>query len=68
MLSAVHERGLEKNVVLTSFSEDALRKVRELDAEIETGLIYAKHKNPLKAALELKANYLVAALQVHAHS
>jgi glycerophosphoryl diester phosphodiesterase len=23
-------------------------------------LIYAKHKNPLKAALELKANYLLA--------
>ena len=25
-----------------------------------TGLIYAKHSNPIKAALELKANYLVA--------
>ncbi|MGA2681417.1 MAG: glycerophosphodiester phosphodiesterase family protein [Candidatus Bathyarchaeia archaeon] len=60
VLSVVHDRNLEKNVVVVSFLEDALRKVRELDGDIETGLIYAKHKNPLKAALDLKANYLVA--------
>jgi glycerophosphoryl diester phosphodiesterase len=60
VLTAVHKKSLEKNVVITSFLEDALRKVRELNADIETGLIYAKHKNPLKAALELKANYLLA--------
>jgi glycerophosphoryl diester phosphodiesterase len=60
VLSSVHERRLEKNVIITSFLEDALRKVRELDKDIETGLIYAKHSNPVKAALELKANYLVA--------
>ncbi len=60
VVSEVHERGLEKNVIITSFLEDALRKVRELDKDIETGLIYAKHSNPLKAAIELKANYLVA--------
>ena len=60
VLSAIHERRLEKNVIITSFLEDALRKVRELDKEVETGLIYAKHSNPVKAALELKANYLVA--------
>jgi len=28
--------------------------------DIETGLIYAKHKNPLKSALELKAQWLLA--------
>jgi glycerophosphoryl diester phosphodiesterase len=60
VLSMVHGKGVEKNVVIVSFLEDALRKVRELDEDVETGLIYAKHKNPLKAALELKANYLVA--------
>jgi glycerophosphoryl diester phosphodiesterase len=60
VLALVHENGLEKNVIVTSFLEDALRKVRELDKDIATGLIYAKHKNPLKAALELKAQYLVA--------
>ncbi|MGA3059728.1 MAG: glycerophosphodiester phosphodiesterase family protein [Candidatus Bathyarchaeia archaeon] len=60
VLSIVHEKKLAKNVVIVSFLEDALRKVRELDKDIETGLIYAKHKNPVKAALELKANYLLA--------
>jgi glycerophosphoryl diester phosphodiesterase len=60
VLSAVRENGLQKNVIIVSFIEDALRKIRELDKEVETGLIYAKHKNPVKAALELKAQYLVA--------
>jgi glycerophosphoryl diester phosphodiesterase len=60
VLSIVHEKGLEKNVVIVSFIEDALRKVRELDKDIETGFIYARHKNPLKAASELKASYLLA--------
>jgi len=59
VLSIVHGRKLEKNVVIVSFLEDSLKKVRELDENIETGLIYAKHRNPLKAALELKANYLL---------
>jgi glycerophosphoryl diester phosphodiesterase len=60
VLSIVKKKGLVKSVVIVSFLEDALRKVRELDPEIETGLIYAKHKNPLKAALELKAQWLLA--------
>ncbi len=60
VLSIVHQKELEENVVIVSFLEDALKKVRELNKDIETGLIYAKHKNPLKAALELKANYLLA--------
>lgn len=60
VLSIIHEKELEKNVVIVSFLEDALKKVRELDKDIATGLLYAKHKNPTKAALELKANYLLA--------
>lgn len=60
VISIVKMKGLVKNVVIVSFLEDALRKVRELDPEIETGLIYAKHKNPLKAALELKLQWLLA--------
>jgi glycerophosphoryl diester phosphodiesterase len=60
VLALVHENALQKNVVIVSFLEDALRKVRELDKDVATGLIYAKHKNPLKAALDLKAQYLVA--------
>ncbi|HMK95482.1 MAG TPA: glycerophosphodiester phosphodiesterase family protein [Candidatus Limnocylindrales bacterium] len=60
VLSIVHVKHVEKNVVIVSFLEDALKKVRELDKDVETGLIYAEHKNPVKAALELKANYLLA--------
>ncbi len=60
VLALISKKGLKKNVVVVSFLEDALRKVRELDPEIETGLIYAKHKNPLKAAVELKAQWLLA--------
>jgi glycerophosphoryl diester phosphodiesterase len=59
VLTAANERGLQKNVIIVSFIEEALQKVRELDNEVETGLIYARHKNPLRTALELKANYLL---------
>lgn len=59
VLAEVRKRGMEKDVVITSFLEDALKKVRERDAAIPTGLIYAKHSNPIKAALTLKANYLL---------
>ena len=59
VLSAISAKKLEKNVIITSFLEPALAKVRELNKTIETGLIYAKHKNPIKTALELKANYLL---------
>ncbi|MDH4221734.1 MAG: glycerophosphodiester phosphodiesterase family protein [Candidatus Bathyarchaeota archaeon] len=60
VLSLIHEKGLEKNVVIVSFIEEALRKVRELDNEVKTGLIYVRHKDPIKAALELKASYLLS--------
>jgi glycerophosphoryl diester phosphodiesterase len=60
VLSSVRANGLQKTVIIVSFIEDALRKIRELDKEVETGLIYVKHKNPVKAALELKAAYLVS--------
>lgn len=59
VLSAVCAKKLEKNVIIVSFLEPALAKTRELNPEIQTGLIYAKHKNLIKAALTLKANYLL---------
>jgi glycerophosphoryl diester phosphodiesterase len=34
VLSLVRENGLQKNVIITSFLEDALRKIRELDNEV----------------------------------
>jgi glycerophosphoryl diester phosphodiesterase len=60
VLATVRENGLQKNVMLVSFLEEALRKVKALDKEVETGLIYVKHKNPIKAALDLEAGYLLS--------
>jgi glycerophosphoryl diester phosphodiesterase len=59
LLKLVSQRGLEENVIIVSFLEEALRIVRELNDKVETGLIYSKHKNPVKAALDLKANWLL---------
>jgi len=59
VLSIIRERGLEKNVIITSFLDEAIRKVRDLDSDVETGLIYVRHSNPIKTALDLKANYLL---------
>jgi glycerophosphoryl diester phosphodiesterase len=59
ILDTVRKAGMDKQVVLISFSEDVLKAVKQLSPEMETGLVYAKHKNPLKAAIELKAQWLV---------
>ena len=59
VLDLVHKKGLTDNVILISFHEEALRKVRELDDTVATGLIYVSHKNPVQAALDLKAEYLL---------
>jgi glycerophosphoryl diester phosphodiesterase len=59
VVGLVEEMGLLKNVVVVSFLENALKKVKEIDPEVETGLIYARHRNPLKAALDLKAKWLL---------
>jgi glycerophosphoryl diester phosphodiesterase len=59
LLKLVLSKRLEKNVILISFQEEALRKISELNNEIETGLLYVRHKNPVRAALELRANYLL---------
>ena len=59
VLAAVSENGLQKNVVIVSFKDESLQKVKDLESQVETGLIYVKHKNPVKAALGLKASYLL---------
>lgn len=58
-LNSIEQRGLINNVIIVSFLEKALGRVRELNDKVETGLIYSKYKNPVKAALELKTNYLL---------
>jgi len=59
VLSSVREKGLEKNVIIVSFLEKTLSKIRELDDEVETGLIYVRHRNPIQSALKLGAKYLL---------
>ena len=48
------------NVIIVSFHEEVLQRVRELNTEVATGLIYVNHKNPIQSALDLKANYLLS--------
>jgi len=55
----IQEKRLENDVIIVSFLEEALKRVRDLNEKIETALIYSRHKNPIKAALELRANYLL---------
>lgn len=57
--SEIAAKDMTENVIVTSFLEEPLRRIKQLDKKIETGLIYSTHKNPIKAALELKANYLL---------
>jgi len=59
VLEIIRKENLNEGVIIVSFHEPALLNVREVDGKIETGLIYAKHKNPIDAALKLKAQYLV---------
>jgi len=59
VLGLIREKGLMENVIIVSFHEEALRKARELNDEVATGLIYVRHKNPIQSALDLKAEYLL---------
>jgi glycerophosphoryl diester phosphodiesterase len=59
VINLIRRKQLAENVILLSFHEDILRKVRELSDELKTGLIYVRHKNPIQAALDLNAQYLL---------
>ena len=59
VLDVVKKEKLQDMVIVVSFHEQALLNVRKLDKTIESGLIYAKHKNPIDAALKVNAQYLV---------
>ena len=59
VLEIIKKGKLKDRVIIVSFHEQALAEVRRLDKEIETGLIYAKHKNPIPTALKLNAQYLI---------
>lgn len=58
-LDVIGKEKLREKVIVVSFHEEALARVRELDKKIETGLIYAKFKKPIDTALKLNVRYLV---------
>ena len=60
VLDMIQQKGITDNVILVSFHEESLKKIRELNDKIETGLIYVRHKNPVQTALDLKAAYLLS--------
>ena len=63
VLDVIRKQSLEDRVIIVSFHEESLARMKKLDSKIETGLIYAKFRskirNPLQAAIKLKARYLV---------
>jgi glycerophosphoryl diester phosphodiesterase len=59
VLDVIRKEKLEDRVIIVSFHEETLALVRELDKKIETGLIYAKYKRPIEAAMNLNAQYIV---------
>jgi glycerophosphoryl diester phosphodiesterase len=59
VVGLIKERGMEDGVIVISFLEEALRRVRELDEVVATGLLYVRHKRPIEAALALGAKYML---------
>jgi glycerophosphoryl diester phosphodiesterase len=59
VLDLIRGEKLEDRVIIISFHEEALARIRVLDKRIETGIIYTKFKKHLDRALELNAQYLV---------
>jgi glycerophosphoryl diester phosphodiesterase len=59
VLAVIAREKLKDEAIVVSFHDEALSRVREADKKIETGLIYARYKKPVEAALKLKAQYLL---------
>ncbi|HWR89027.1 MAG TPA: glycerophosphodiester phosphodiesterase [Dissulfurispiraceae bacterium] len=59
ILDTVLREGLADRVILISFLEESLERLRILRGDIDTGLIYKRHGNPIAAAAALKAHYLL---------
>lgn len=60
VLGLIAKEHMREKVILISFLEEALARIRDIDRDIETGLVYTKPKKPIETALKLKAQYLVA--------
>jgi glycerophosphoryl diester phosphodiesterase len=59
VLEVITKEKVQDRVIVVSFREEALDRMRKLDKRIETGLIFAKFKNPVDTALKLNARYLL---------
>ncbi len=63
VLDIIRTQRLKDRIIIVSFHEESLAAVKNLDSEIETGLIYTKFRskirNPIQAAMKLNARYLV---------
>jgi len=59
VMDLIRAERLEDRVIIISFHEEILARIRELDKQIETGIIYTKSKQHIDRALELNARYLV---------
>jgi len=59
VLDLIRGKKLEDRVIIVSFHEEALARIRELDERAETGIIYTKFKKHIDKALELNVQYLV---------
>jgi glycerophosphoryl diester phosphodiesterase len=59
VIELIRRKKLIDDVILISFDENVLKKIRELDDKVTLGLIYVRHKNPIQSALVLKAEYLL---------
>lgn len=63
VLDLIVKNNLGNRVIVVSFHEEGLARMRDLDSEVETGLIYSKFKFrsgiQLQTAIKLNARYLV---------
>jgi glycerophosphoryl diester phosphodiesterase len=59
VLDIMLKEKLQNRVIVVSFHEDALAAMQSLHNKIETGLIYARSRNPVDAAKRLGAGYLL---------
>lgn len=59
VVELIRRKKLMDDVILISFDENVLKKIRELDEKVTLGLIYVRHKNPIQSALALNAEYLL---------
>ena len=66
VLRVVHDRGLEKNVVIVSFLEDALRKVRVRRPD-RNRLDLREASEPVEGGVGFESQLPCCSLQVHAY-